>query len=301
LAGVMFFRPPSWLSYVGGGLVVALALALPHLLYRAGIVFPPVAPVLVAALTVGAAAAFQYFLLRDRWLVAESDKARYRQAIHFVAHEMRTPLSAIQGSSELMTRYNLNDDKRKQMATMINAESKRLARMITTFLDIERLSDGSMELKREPFVLDDAVLMCVERARILAERKQITISWEAPAPEIRLFGDRELLEYAIYNLLTNAVKYSPAETNITVRTRLQGERVALSVTDQGMGMDEKELRSIFQKFYRTKRAEQSGIEGTGIGLSLVQEIVGHHGGRVEVTSRPGEGSCFTLDLPLARA
>jgi signal transduction histidine kinase len=296
LAGVVFFRPPGWLSYSLGAVLLLSATALPHLLYPAGIVFPAVAPALVALLTIGAAAAFQYFLLRDRWRIAESDKARYRQAIHFVAHEMRTPLSAIQGSSELMTRYNLNDDKRKQMATMINAESKRLARMITTFLDIERLSDGSMDLKREPFSLNEAVDLCIERARVLADRKQMQIVAD-PAPPITLAGDRELFEYAIYNLLTNAVKYSPAETTIHVRLLRQGDRVSLAVADQGMGMDEKELKNIFQKFYRTKRAEQAGIEGTGIGLSLVQEIVHHHGGRISVTSRPGEGSCFTLELP----
>ena len=301
LAGVVFFRPPGWLSYGLGGAVVFSAAAFPHLLYRAGIIFPAVAPLLVALLSVGAAAAFQYFILRDRWRVAESDKARYRQAIHFVAHEMRSPLSAIQGSSELMTRYNLNDDKRKQMATMINAESKRLARMITTFLDIERLGDGSMDLKREPFSLNEAVGACVERARVLADRKQMSIVVEGDLGAA-VTGDRELMEYAIYNLLTNAVKYSPAETTIRVRLRLgavsDGAGVALDVADEGMGMDEKEIKSIFQKFYRTKRAEQAGIEGTGIGLSLVQEIVEHHGGRIVVTSRPGEGSCFTVELPL---
>ena len=296
LAGLIFFRPPGWPSYALGALLLVLAHAWPHLLFRWGVLFPTVAPLLVAWLTVSAAASAQYFVLRDRWRVAESDKARYREAIHFVAHEMRTPLSAIQGSSELMTRYNLSDDKRKQMATMINAESKRLARMITTFLDMERLGDGSIELKREPFDLSEAAAICVDRAQVLAERKQIAIIVEPP-PVAWLSGDRELMEYAIYNLLTNAIKYSPAETTIHMATRRQGDRVWLSVADQGMGMDEKDLKNIFQKFYRTKRAEQAGIEGTGVGLSLVQEIVKHHGGRIEVTSRPGEGSCFTLELP----
>jgi len=114
-------------------------------------------------------------------------------------------------------------------------------------------------------------------------------------------GDRELMEYAVYNLLNNAIKYSPAETEITVSTRREGGDLRLSVRDQGIGMDETEVRSVFQKFYRTRRAEASGEAGSGIGLSIVEEIVTHHGGRMEVTSRPGEGSCFTMVLPVSVA
>jgi signal transduction histidine kinase len=296
LAAVVFHRPPGWMSYALGGALLLAAHALPHVAYRWGWLMPTVAPSLAAWLSASASASFQYFVLRNRWKAAENDKARYREAIHFVAHEMRTPLSAIQGSSELLTRYNMSDDKRKQMATMINTESKRLARMITTFLDIERLGDGSMELKREPVNLSAALEQCVERARVLADRKQMAIEVRDGAG-VRVFGDRELLEYAIYNLLTNAVKYSPADSLIRVQAAFQRGRVRLSVEDQGMGIDEHEIQRIFQKFYRTKRAEQAGIEGTGIGLSLVNEIVRHHGGKIEVASRPGEGSCFTLELP----
>ncbi len=205
---------------------------------------------------------------------------------------MRTPLTAIQGSSELMGRYNLSEEKRKQFAEMINTESKRLARMIQTFLDVERLSDGQMELKREPFEVRQIVDACVARVRPLAERKNIRILTREL--DGNLEGDRELMEYAVYNLLTNAVKYSPADTQITVGCRTEGTQLRLSVQDQGIGMDAKELRQIFQKFYRTKRAEASGEAGTGIGLSIVEQIVHHHGGKMEVTSQPGHGSCFAV-------
>src|SRR5579871_3716297 len=105
------------------------------------------------------------------------------------------------------------------------------------------------------------------------------------------------MEYAFYNLLTNAVKYSPSNTEVTVSTIREGDQCAISVRDQGIGMDQKEVRKIFQKFYRTRKAEESGEAGTGIGLSIVEQIVVQHGGTIEVKSRPGEGSCFTLVLP----
>ena len=108
------------------------------------------------------------------------------------------------------------------------------------------------------------------------------------------------MEYAVYNLLTNAVKYSPPDTQVTVKCRLEGAQLRLSVQDQGIGMDAKELRQIFQKFYRTKRAEASGEAGTGIGLSIVEQIVQHHGGKMEVTSQPGQGSCFTIAFRASR-
>ncbi len=296
LAGLIFWRMPGWIAYVAGGVLLLLAHSLPHLLFRQSIVFPTFAPLLVAWLSVVGAAAYQYFGTRLQLVRTEQERSRYQQAIHFVTHEMRTPLTAIQGSSELMSRYNLNPDKQKQMAQMINAESKRLARMITTFLNLERLGDGSLDLKQEPFSVAQALEACVDRARLVAERKQMTID-VIQADDAALNGDRELMEYAIYNLLTNAVKYSPAETVVTVKSERRGNQLRLSVADQGMGMEPQEVKHIFDKFYRTKRAEAAGIEGTGIGLSIVLEIIRHHGGQIEVSSKPGLGSCFTLVLP----
>jgi len=110
------------------------------------------------------------------------------------------------------------------------------------------------------------------------------------------------MEYAVYNLLTNAVKYSPPQTRVRVYGEDgKGDRVRLSIRDQGIGMDKKEVGRIFEKFYRTKRAEQSGEVGTGIGLSLVDQIVTRHGGTIHVESEPGKGSEFTLVLKRAAA
>jgi two-component system phosphate regulon sensor histidine kinase PhoR len=189
----------------------------------------------------------------------------------------------------------LPEEKGKQLSEMINSESKRLARMIQTFLDVERLADGQMELKKESFEASVVVDSCLKRVGPIAERKNIRLFLDAPVEAV-ISGDRELMEYAFYNLLTNAVKYSPAQTEIHVAGILSEGELRLSVRDQGIGMDPQELKSIFKKFYRTKRAEASGEVGTGIGLSIVEQIVSHHNGRMEVTSEPGKGSCFTIIL-----
>ncbi len=301
LTGVAFRYLPGWWAYTGGLAVLAAAFLAPYLFFTHRVVFPFAAPVSVAWFTFLAAAAFYNLVVRRNWHIELASRTRYQQAMQFVTHEMRTPLSAIQGSSELITRYPLTEEKRKQVAQLINSESKRLARMVEVFLNVERLSAGQMELKREPIEVGPMVEVCVERARPLAERKHIRLTLGSIGADLRLSGDRELMEYACYNLLTNAVKYSPRETEVTVSGAASDGCVRIAVRDQGIGMDQKEVRQIFQKFYRTKKAEQSGEAGTGIGLSIVQQIVDQHGGRIEVTSQPGEGSCFTLVIPAVGA
>jgi signal transduction histidine kinase len=297
-AGLIFWFLHGWIAYSAGGLLLAASHALPYFLFSQEIVFPFTAPVFAAWLSVAGAASYQHFVARRQLRRAVTEKDRYQQAVQFVTHEMRTPLTAIQGSSELIGRYNLGDEKRKEMAGLIHSESKRLARMIETFLSVERLSAGQMELKQEQVGVRGLVDGCLERVQALAERKGIRLRRET-VEDATLTGDRELLEYAFYNLLTNAIKYSPAETEVAVSTRREGERMRLAVQDQGIGMDEKELGNVFQKFYRTRKAIDSGEAGTGIGLSIVNQIMVQHGGKVEVVSALGRGSCFTLVFPAA--
>ncbi|HEX5432239.1 MAG TPA: CHASE2 domain-containing protein [Bryobacteraceae bacterium] len=294
-AGLIFAFAPGWLSYALVLPLLGFAHYVPALFFHHGAVFPYFAPVAVAWLCAAGAATYQHFFVRRQLVRSESERSRYQQAIHWAAHEMRTPLTAIQGSSEIMSRYKLPDEKRNQLSEMINSESKRLSRIIQTFLDVERMAEGQMELKREPFPASEIVATCLNRVTPLAERKQIAMELDHNVEGV-LIGDRELMEYAFYNLLTNAVKYSPSGTRVNVISELRGTELRLAVKDEGIGMDAKELKNIFKKFYRTKKAEASGEAGTGIGLSIVEQIVTHHGGRIGVTSEPGKGSCFTMIL-----
>jgi signal transduction histidine kinase len=299
--GLVFVFTSGWTAYSLALLPLLASQVIPGIAFANASVLPWLPATLTAAGCFGVAAAWKQVRGRRELIASEQQKTAYQHAIQFVTHEMRTPLTAIQGSSELIGRYgSMPEAKRQQMAQLINSESKRLSRMIEAFLSVERLSAGQMDLKQEQFALPALVDTCVERARPIAERKRIAIDLGS-VPNLQITGDRELMEYAIYNLLTNAVKYSPPETRVTVygdirEAQNKEKELRLSVRDQGIGMDRKEVSRIFEKFYRTRRAEQSGEAGTGIGLSIVEQIVTQHGGRIQVESEPGKGSVFTVIL-----
>ncbi len=295
-SGATFAFFDGWASSLVAALMFAIANVLPYPFLKQNLIFPYMSSMLTAAFAITGSAAWQHLIVRRQLGQSESARERYQQAMQFVTHEMKTPLTAIQGSSELIGRYAMPDEKRKQMAELINTESKRLASMIETFLSVERLSAGQMQLKKEPFNAPDLLEKCVGRVRPIAERKSIEIL-TGELPVNTLLGDRELMEYAFYNLLTNAVKYSPAQTRVTVSGGLEKGRVRVSVEDQGIGISQKDTRRIFEKFYRTETAEKSGEKGTGIGLSIVEQIVAQHGGSIAVSSEVGKGSRFTVSLP----
>ncbi len=287
-------RRALWLA----GALLAGAHLVPAALFLAGHLLDFALVGAVAWLCFFTGGGFHYLALRGRMQTAEEQRSRYQRAVHYVTHEMRTPLTTIQGSSEIISRYALTEEKRQQMAGLIYRESVRLAKLVDMFLSVEKLSAGELALRCEAVRADEILAVCLERAQPLAERKQISIRHEPGTPE-PLWADREFLEYACYNLITNAIKYSPPHSAITVRAWHDQESVLLSVEDRGYGMDAAELKNIFRRFYRTPRAEKSDEKGTGLGLAIVEEIVVQHGGSIAVESRIGEGSRFTLSLPRA--
>ena len=293
--GLSFWRLSGWPAVAASAAALLILCGLPWISFQQDLVFPAAQALLPGWLCFLTAGAHHYVGVRGRLQQAEEQRSRYQKAVHYVTHEMRTPLTAIQGSSELISRYNLPQEKQRAMGELIHKESQRLARMVEMFLSVERLSTGQLELKRERIDVDALVADCVDRIRPLATRKRIEIEVDGSGAE--LMADREFLDYACYNLLSNAVKYSPSETAISVRAFKQNNSVLISVKDQGYGMDDSDLKNIFKKFYRTKSAQQSDERGSGLGLALVEEIVVQHAGSIEVSSEVGKGSRFTMKLP----
>ena len=171
--GLAFRHLPGWWAYGAGGMLLMGAILIPYLFFLNQHVFPFATLFLVAWMGTLTAASYYHLVVRRNLSIEQASRERYQQAMHFVTHEMRTPLSAIQGSSELISRFPLTEEKRKQIALLINSESKRLARMVEIFLNVERLSAGQMELKREAIGVKQMLEVCVERVRPLAERKHI--------------------------------------------------------------------------------------------------------------------------------
>jgi signal transduction histidine kinase len=284
-------------SYVVAAVVLLVSLILPPAAFVQANVASTTTLVGSAWLPFLGLAAQRYWFVNRRLKHATRETENYRNAIHYVTHEMRTPLTAIQGSSELISRYRLGEDKQREIATLIHSESKRLGRLIQVFLDVERLSAGEMQLRADHFPASELIQTCLHRAAPLAEAKEIVLHTHS-SEDLFIVGDRELLEHALYNLVTNAIKYSPNGTEVHVSSRTNGNRIFLDVKDQGAGLTDAEQKAVFRKFYRTASAEASGVRGSGIGLSIVEQILIAHHGRVLVTSVPGVGSTFTLELPL---
>lgn len=221
--------------------------------------------------------------------------------IALVSHEMRTPLTAIQGMTELLAHYDMDPARRKEISSAINGEVKRLASMITEYLDITRLESGATSLRKTPVKVDSVLQRVVLMLEPVAEQRGIRIAF-APSPSLPvLIADADLLGRAVENLVSNAIKYSPDGTQIVISAAREQDGIAISVADQGYGIPEADLARVFEKFYRVPRVEDAGVPGTGLGLALVREIAELHGGTVSVTSKVNQSSTFTLRIPFGDA
>jgi PAS domain S-box-containing protein len=217
--------------------------------------------------------------------------------ISLVSHEMRTPLTAIQGMTELLAAYDLEPARRREMNLAINDEVKRLARMITEYLDITRLESGATPMRLAPVRVDtmlERILLLIDP---IAAQCEIQLLRQIPAGLPPVIADLDLLSRAVENLVSNAVKYSPKGTAVTVSARAEQDALYIEAADQGYGIPEADLSRIFEKFYRVPRVQDAGVPGTGLGLSLVREIAELHHGSVSVKSDVGRGSTFTLRIP----
>lgn len=219
----------------------------------------------------------------------------YAFRLQAVAHEIKTPLTAIHASSQLITDKDVPEHKKEEIAQRIHKESGRLSGIVTTFLDVERISAGALQLQKQQIDLSALAVEASERARLLAVKKNITI--DESFDKVTIGGDVELLQFALYNLIANAVKYSPNGSSIRVTVRSDPKSACLAVADQGCGIEPAEQSRIFERFYRTRKHREDRESGTGVGLALVKEIVTQHGGRIEVESQPGKGSRFSVFLP----
>jgi signal transduction histidine kinase len=277
--------------------VAAAVLTLPYAAFLRGQVWPAFSLLLCFGVAVVAGEAYQLLVVRRRFLDSENKRRLARQQFEMATHEMRTPLASIQASSELLTRYTLEPSRREQMLKLLHDESQRLAKLVERFLSVERLSAGEMELRLAPVELSPLLDRIAARIGPLAARKGLEFRVEAAVDAATVEGDAELLEFAVSNLLTNAVKYTPGGGSVRFAWQRRDAAVEIVVADNGPGIAQPDQKKLFDRFFRTAEAEQSTTPGFGLGLAIAREIISHHGGRIEVVSAPGEGTRFSIEIP----
>ena len=243
-------------------------------------------------------------MLGDETLIVIADRTRERQIedlrrdfVVNASHELKTPVTAIQTLGDAISVTLPKDPARAaSLVKRLNDESERLARLVNELLDLRRLEVAG-PLERTPVDLAEVVRLVVAELLPRAEARGVTIEVDAPegAPVAGVHAD---LEAVVKNLVSNAVKYNREQGRIDVRLRTEGATRILTVADTGIGIRQQDLPRIFERFYRVDTARSRATGGTGLGLSIVRHAVERHGGRVQVESTLGEGTTFTVTLPI---
>lgn len=228
------------------------------------------------------------------------DEAR-REFVANVSHELRTPLTNIRSYTE--TLYDavgeLPIETEKQFLGVIGSESERMARIVTDLLTLSRLDYGRMDLRMTRFKLADMLRNVANAMKLTAEDSGHELIVDTPDKLPELMGDRERLEQVVVNILSNAVKYTPAGGHIRLSAReISGERVRIMVEDDGIGIPQEDVPRLFERFYRVDKARSREAGGTGLGLAIAKEIVQQHEGKITLASEYGKGTTVSIILPL---
>ena len=238
-------------------------------------------------------------------LVEDVTEARRVEAVRrdFVAnvsHELKTPVGAMAVLAEALQDASEDPDAVRRFAGRVQHEAGRLARLVQELIDLSRLQGADPLPEPERVSVDHVVAEAVDRTRTLAAARGIEVVRGGECG-IDVLGSESQLVTALANLLENAVAYSPDRTRVAVAVRRREEAVEVSVTDQGIGIADKDLERVFERFYRADPARSRVTGGTGLGLAIVKHVATNHGGEVDVWSVEGSGSTFTLRLPSASA
>ncbi|HEX3621391.1 MAG TPA: ATP-binding protein [Acidimicrobiales bacterium] len=218
-----------------------------------------------------------------------------REFVDNIGQELKRPVGALGLLAETLA---AEDDPAvvARLSRRLQNEAQRVSRVVDDLMLLSRM-EGEDQPGPEAVPIHLIVAQAAERARGAAQDKEMTVNFGEPAQRLSVMGDRRQLVSAVYNLLDNAVKYSPAGSTVEIRGRQDGDQVELSVRDRGIGIPAAELEHIFERFYRVEGAHARHLGGSGLGLSIVRHVAGNHGGEVRVESTEGEGSTFVLRLP----
>ena len=235
-------------------------------------------------------------LVEDRTRERRVEAVR-RDFVANVSHELKTPVGAIRLLAEAVTAAADDPEAVERFASRMLTESDRLTTLVQQIIELSRLQGDDPLEAPVPVVLDDVVAAAVDTSTIDAGAKNITLVTTGDH-ELEVFGSLDQISAAVSNLVANAVAYSDQGSRVLVSTKSLGDTAQISVVDQGIGIPAREIDRIFERFYRVDPARHRSTGGTGLGLSIVKHVAATHGGDVSVWSVEGQGSTFTLTLPL---
>jgi signal transduction histidine kinase len=251
--------------------------------------------IVVALMCLGA-----FMIARD--ITRESEITRQKsEFVHNISHELKTPLTLIRLFGEtLKDKKTLSAENKQQAYDIITRESERLSYMINNVLDFSRIEMGRKEFNFKTGDLAQTLAETVDSYRTHLEEKGFSIHLGIDADLPQIAFDRDALASVLINLLSNAMKFSPDQKEVSIRLFGSDDEIVLQVADKGIGIAKKELNKIFKRFYRSENQAVSESRGSGLGLTIIQHIAEAHGGRVEVESELGRGSVFSFYLPLSK-
>jgi signal transduction histidine kinase len=213
-------------------------------------------------------------------------------------HELRTPLASLSTATYLLLQPEMAREQREQIINSIHTETLRLNSMAASFLDLARLESGRVQFRKTSFDVADLLAECKDILNTKALEEQVDIRIDGSQGMPQCEADRDKLKQVVLNLLSNAIKYNRPGGSVFMSTSATESSIVISIQDTGVGIPEEAIPHLFEKFYRVHETEAK-TPGTGLGLSICKEIVQGHGGRMEVKSKMGVGSTFTVILPHA--
>lgn len=221
---------------------------------------------------------------------------RQKQFVSDASHELRTPIAVIQGYAGLLERWGKdNPDVRDEAIGAISSETKSMKELVENLLFLARHDKKTLSLTYEAFDSAEMLRELIKETEIIATEHRIITGEIAPC---EMVADRSSVKQAVRVFVDNAVKYTPPGGAVTVMSKLSGELISITVQDTGPGIKKADLMRIFDRFFRADEARNSQTGGHGLGLAIARIIAVSHGGRIHVKSKPGEGSAFTLELPV---
>lgn len=225
---------------------------------------------------------------------------RKSEFVSSVSHELRTPLTSIKGYASILLAGKLGKVPQDiyERLEKINRHSDELVHMVNDLLDISRIESGKVVMRLEPHNLNSVVAKIADLLAVQLKERQIEFSMNIAADANTVYVDQSQIERVFINLIGNALKFTPANGNITVSSRKEpGKMIQIDITDTGCGIPEESQAAIFEEFYRVDNAINQEVKGTGLGLALVKNIIEAHGGKIWVKSKIGSGSTFSFTLP----